>query len=124
MAMTASLAVMAGDTARKQRAREQAASAGWRARRRGEPLGRAGKDVVGRRHHAPGNCNPGAQAQVGGNDGFTGCHRCSQDALTQTTTRAPCPIRAAQPDSASHRRGVPTVRCELISSTVRPTPRA
>ena len=109
-------------------ASEQAAGAGsgaeWLARRRGEPLGRAGKDVVGRSHHAPGNCNPSAQAQVGGNDGFTGRHRCSQDALTQTTTRAPCPIRAAQPDSASHRRGVPTVRCELISSTVRPTPHA
>ena len=95
MATTASLAVTAGDTARKQRAREQAAAAGWRARRRGEPLGRAGKDVVGRSYYAPGNCNPSAQEQVGGNDGFTGRHRCGQDALTQTTARAPCAIRAA-----------------------------
>ena len=59
-------------------ASEQAAGAGAgaerHARRRGEPLGRAGKDVVGRSHCVSGNCNPSTQEQVDGNDGFTGRH--------------------------------------------------
>ena len=56
----------------------QAAGAGagaeWHARRRGESLSRAGKDVVGRSHYVPENCNLSTQEQADGNDGFTGRH--------------------------------------------------